>query len=143
WQAKKLYHSAGFGFPGEPPPAGRVLRVNSGIYDPLLGKTYAEIGAEARSMHKCQGMGQLLALPTPAVQSTYQLMETTLPGQMEKEESSLFDGIDSSVRGLARFTGTPSPQALTDGLHAISTAVQTARKTFETVSDDATVKPLL
>src|SRR5437867_6555704 len=56
WQPAKLYHSAGFGFPGEPQPAGRVLRVNSAVYDSLLGKTYAEIGAEARSMHKCQGM---------------------------------------------------------------------------------------
>ena len=26
WQPKKLYHSAGFGFPGEPPPSGRVKR---------------------------------------------------------------------------------------------------------------------
>ena len=66
WQPRKLYHSAGFGFPGEPPTPGRLTRVNSGGYDRLLGKTYAEIGTEARSMHKCQGMGQLLSLPAPA-----------------------------------------------------------------------------
>src|SRR6185369_15086060 len=41
WQPKKLYHSAGFGFPGEPETPGRVTRVNSGVYDRLLGKTYA------------------------------------------------------------------------------------------------------
>src|SRR5437867_7624471 len=51
WQPKKLYHSGGFGFPGEPPTPGKVTRVNSSVYDPLLGKTYAEIGSEARSMH--------------------------------------------------------------------------------------------
>src|SRR5438552_15725217 len=33
WQPKKLYHSAGFGFPGEPQAAGRITRINSGIYD--------------------------------------------------------------------------------------------------------------
>src|SRR5713226_3498064 len=77
WQPKKLYHSAGFGFPGEPATSGRITRINSGIYDPLLGKTYSEIGSEARSMHKCQGMGQLLlSLPTPAEVSSYQLVET-------------------------------------------------------------------
>src|SRR5215475_5834680 len=65
WQPKKLYQSAGFGFPGEPAATGKVTRVNSGVYDSLLGKTYAEIGSEARSMHKCQGMGQLLSLPSP------------------------------------------------------------------------------
>ena len=37
--------------------------VESDVYDPLLGRTYAEIGSEARAMHKCQGFGQLLALP--------------------------------------------------------------------------------
>src|SRR5438034_4380575 len=58
WQPKKLYQSAGFGFPGEPAAAGRIARINSALYDALLGKTYAEIGSEARSMHKCQGTGQ-------------------------------------------------------------------------------------
>src|SRR5215471_18275209 len=93
WQPRKLYQSAGFGFPGEPEATGRLARINSGVYDELLGKTYSEIGSEARSMHKCQGMGQLLALPTPASQATYRLVETTMPGQMQKEETSLFDGI--------------------------------------------------
>src|SRR4029078_6753375 len=44
WQPRKLYHSAGFGFPGEPAVPGKVTRVNSGVYDTLLGKTYSEIG---------------------------------------------------------------------------------------------------
>ena len=55
---------------------GKVTRINASVYDSLLGKTYHEIGTEARSMHKCQGMGQLLALPTPAAQFSYQLVET-------------------------------------------------------------------
>src|SRR5262245_27744837 len=93
WQPRKLYQSAGFGFPGEPQTPGRIARINAGIYDQLLGKTYAEIGTEARSMHKCQGMGQLLSLPTPASQSSYQLVETTIPGQIQKDESTLFDGV--------------------------------------------------
>src|SRR6266436_3986330 len=96
WQPKKLYHLAAFGFPGEPPPVGRVIRVNSGLYDSLLGKTYNEIGFEARSMHKCQGMGQLLSLPAPAsaFAASYQLVETTVPGEMQKDELSLFDGVE-------------------------------------------------
>src|SRR5207249_10032373 len=89
WQPKKLYHSAEFGFLGEPDTPGRITRINSGVYDPLLGKTYSEIGSEARSMHKCQGAGQLLSLPAPAAQASYQLVETTLPAQMQKDEPSL------------------------------------------------------
>jgi LmbE family N-acetylglucosaminyl deacetylase len=143
WQAKKLYHSAGFGFPGEPQTPGRLTRVNSGVYDPLLGKTYNEIGTEARSMHKCQGMGQLLALPTPASAATYQLVETTLPAQMQKDETSLFDGVDSSVTGLARYAGARVPKDLSEGLVAINTAAQAAQRAFDTSTDEATVKPIL
>src|SRR6476619_5563694 len=71
WQPRKLYFSAGggaFGAGGRggrggaagPPPAAaspsvRVTRVNTAVYDPLLGRTYAEIGFDAHSNHKCQG----------------------------------------------------------------------------------------
>jgi len=142
WQPKKLYHSAGFGFPGEPGAQGRILRVNSGLYDPLIGKTYAEIGTEARSMHKCQGMGQLLSLPTPASQASYQLVETTLPAQREKDEASLFDGVDTSLASLAAYAER-APKELTDGLAAISSAAQAAQKAFDTANDEATLTPLL
>ena len=69
WQPAKFYESGGFGFPGEPQAAGTLTRVSTAVYDPLLGKTYAEIGTEARSMHKCQGMAQLLALPGPVTRT--------------------------------------------------------------------------
>ena len=143
WQPKKLYHSAGFGFPGEPEAQGRITRINSGVYDTLLGKTYAEIGTEARSMHKCQGMGQLLSLPTPASQATYQLVETTLPAQAQKDEASLFDGVDTTVVGLAKYAGARAPKELTDGLKVIADAAQSAQKNFDTAADETTLKPLL
>src|SRR4051794_298872 len=119
WQPKKLYHLAAFGFPGEPPPTGRVTRVNTSIYDSLLGKTYNDVGAEARSMHKCQGMGQLLSLPAPptAMAASYQLVESTIPGAQQKDETSLFDGLDTGVQSLARFAAGRVPKDLNDGLN--------------------------
>ena len=62
-------------------------RSTCAVYDPLLGRTYAEIGTEARSMHKCQGMAQLLSLPGPAP-STFELVESTLPGRTAARPSS-------------------------------------------------------
>src|SRR5215218_5486991 len=67
WQPKKIYYMTAFGGPSDPnaeKPA-RTLAINLAVYDPLLGRTYNEIGTEARSMHKCQGMAQLLSLPGP------------------------------------------------------------------------------
>src|SRR5213594_3160163 len=90
WQPKKLYYLAAFGFPGEQLPQGPLARISVSVYDQLLGKTSAEIGTEARSMHKCQGMAQLLSLPAPMT-TIYQLVESTIPGQMQKDEASLFE----------------------------------------------------
>ena len=72
WQAQKFYFMTGFGFGGEQEQGGNTTRINLAVYDRLLGKTYFEIGTEARSMHKCQGMAQLLALPGP-VSTSYLL----------------------------------------------------------------------
>src|SRR4051812_724513 len=61
WQPAKVYQAAYYGmFQRDAPPSGRLVTVDANTYDPLLGKTYAEIGSEARAMHKCQGFGQLL-----------------------------------------------------------------------------------
>jgi LmbE family N-acetylglucosaminyl deacetylase len=59
WKAKKLYFSYGYGGTGmgadATPP--KLAPVNVNAYDPLLGRTYTEIGNDARTSHKCQGMG--------------------------------------------------------------------------------------
>ena len=139
WQPRKFYQSAGFGFPGEPVTPGPLTRVNSAIYDPLLGKTYAEIGTEARSMHKCQGMAQLLALPGTTGTASYRLVESAIPAQ--PDETSLFAGIDTTVGSLAKYAGATPPKPLTDGLASITAAVQAAQKAFDTQTDEATLAP--
>ncbi len=61
WQAKRVFCTE---FGGRPPAGARdVVTISTSAFDPLLGRTYSEIGLEARSMHKCQGTSQLLLLP--------------------------------------------------------------------------------
>jgi LmbE family N-acetylglucosaminyl deacetylase len=141
WQPKKFYDAAGFG-PGAAPGSARITRVDSAVYDSLLGKTYAEIGTEARSMHKCQGMAQLLALPGPSTR-LYQLVESTIPGQLQRDERSLTDGVDTAVTALTQFAGPRVPPDLVDGLAAVSSAIGTARSRFDGESDQATIEPLI
>src|ERR671937_1802359 len=136
WTPKKFYYLTGFGFAPEPETTGRTTRINLAVYDPLLGKTYAEIGTEARSMHKCQGMAQLLALPGPATTS-YRLAETTIRGAMDRDEKDLFDGIDTSIESLAQFA-EPNPQSdLTSGLALLAASVKDARGRFDREGDAA------
>jgi LmbE family N-acetylglucosaminyl deacetylase len=143
WQPKKYYWTAAFG----PPNAGdeqnaKLCRINSSIYDALIGRTYSEVGTEARSMHKCQGMAQLLALPGPSVR-TYRLVESTIPAQMQKDEKSITDGIDSSIASLAQFAGARPPKELVDGLASIATNVRAAQQRFDADNDDGAVAPLI
>ena len=121
WQPKKYYYRGNFGGPERPAGNAKLLSLNEAQYDGLLGRTWAEIGTEARSMHKCQGMAQLLSLPGPAP-SSFQLVESVLPAGIAGDEQSLFDGIDYSVAGLVRFAGARPPRELTQGLTAITTA---------------------
>jgi hypothetical protein len=144
WQARKLYYQEGFGGRGDAPAAGGqpLLRVNTDVYDPLLGQTYVEIGSEARSNHKCQGMAQLLALPGPQV-SSYRLGDTTLLGGVGRVETSLFDGIDTSIAGLTRLSAAPIPQGLRTMLAAIEREVERARAAYATQGVAAARQPIV
>ncbi|HEX6463923.1 MAG TPA: NEW3 domain-containing protein, partial [Vicinamibacterales bacterium] len=112
---------------------------------------YADIAADARSNHKCQGVGG--PPPIPGVQfggrgfggggvATYQLIDTTIPGEKDRDETSLFDGIDTSLAGIAQYAGATPPEALRNGLDAIVQQATRAQKAFNSSSDAATAEPL-
>ncbi len=92
WQVKKLYLSTRGNEPS-------TLKINTGEYDPLLGKSYRQIGSEGYGMHHSQAMGQP-KIPAGDFFSTLQLVESTIP-KIENEKS-VFDGIDTTLTGLAK-----------------------------------------
>ena len=118
------------------PSSPAAISINLASYDSLLGRTYAEIGTEARSMHKCQGMAQLLALPGPAA-TVLQLVESALPGGLTRPDRNLYDGVDFSIAGLAQFAGPRPPRELTNGLTAMAAAVLDAQKRFDAAAAGA------
>jgi LmbE family N-acetylglucosaminyl deacetylase len=134
WQPLKIYQVAFYGALGgetRAPTGIRLVPVDVDVYDPLLGRTYAEIGSEARAMHKCQGFGQLLALPG-AFTLHYMLADTTIAGQKDTEEASLTDGLDLSLRSLARFAAPNPPPDLTGRLDAVANAITDAGRRLRT-----------
>jgi hypothetical protein len=173
WQPRKLYFNAGGGVIGAggrggqraggpglaappvpsvapAPPAPRITRVNTATYDELLGRTYAEIGADAHSNHKCQGTSGLPALPGfasgrgggGAGSGQYALVDSTIPGQMQKDEASLFADIDVTLAGVAQFAGANPPEALKSGLAAVVDQAQRAKKAFDSGDDPGTAEPI-
>ena len=114
------------------PGAGRrrILPVEPRHYDPLLGKTYAEIGTEARSMHKCQGHGAAAGAARP-VGGDLSARRVDVAGQLQRDETALFDGIDTTIAGLAQFAGRAPAGELIDGWPPSRRRCRTRRKRFD------------
>ncbi len=87
WQAKRLLWNT-FNFGGNNTTRDDQFKIDCGVYNPLLGKSYGEIAAESRSRHKSQGFG------VPAQRGKSFEYFTTIKG--EKPVNDLMDGIDSS-----------------------------------------------
>jgi LmbE family N-acetylglucosaminyl deacetylase len=56
WQAKRLLWNT-FNFGGNNTTRENQFKIDCGVYNALLGKSYGEIAAESRSRHKSQGFG--------------------------------------------------------------------------------------
>ena len=91
WQAKRLLWNT-FNFGGANTTSNDQFKLDVSGYNPLIGKSYGEIGGEARSMHKSQGEGR------PRRRGTSFEYFSTLGGDTPK--NSLMDGIDISWNRL-------------------------------------------
>ncbi|HEU4890035.1 MAG TPA: PIG-L family deacetylase [Vicinamibacterales bacterium] len=127
---------------GAADPAARYATIDTSVYEPLLGCTIGEVGGVASGMHMCQGRAPLV--PPPAASGArYRLVETVLANQRDKDESSLFEGIDTSLMGLTRFAGSRQSDALVRGLAIASAHVANAIQALGTGGPSATVQPLV
>ena len=87
WKAKRLLWNS-FNFGSTNTTSEDQFKIDIGGYNALLGKSYGELGAEARTMHKCQGEGR----PRRRGQSIEYF--STLNGSTPK--NSLMDDVDIS-----------------------------------------------
>ena len=113
--------------PGAAPadPNAHFATIDTNVYEPLLGCTIAEVGGVASGMHMCQGRAPLV--PAPGLSGArYRLVETVLASQRDKDETSLFEGVDTSLMGLSRFAGAKQSDALVRGLAIASAHVAAA-----------------
>jgi LmbE family N-acetylglucosaminyl deacetylase len=92
WQVKKLYRSV------RPDEKGAV-KIDTGVYDPMLGASYRQVAAAGLSFQRSQGSGGRLVASGPAI-SAVELVKSGLPPSTGPE-LGLFDSLDTSLRGLA------------------------------------------
>jgi LmbE family N-acetylglucosaminyl deacetylase len=117
WKVLKFYRRQGFRAAGEP-----QLRVNTGIFDHVIGRSYFEIAMEARSQHRSQEQGVL------------ELRGDQFSGLnrvgSETPETGLFDGLDVSLRGYPALVGMQDT-VLQPHLNEMASAVEEARSKLD------------
>lgn len=57
WKTRRMFHNSTARFFNPNADLSHLIKLDVGGYNPLLGKSYGELAAESRSMHKSQGFG--------------------------------------------------------------------------------------
>jgi LmbE family N-acetylglucosaminyl deacetylase len=146
WQAKKLYV-------GNPPrmfQGGNVadedytVKLNIGEYSPLLGMSYTQFALEGLAHQTSQGTGGIRVPPGPRY-TYYKLTDSAPDKPTGTHEQDFFDGIDTSLVGLAKVIGEQEGDApfLAPALASITKHIEEANKLFSLQDPAACAPPLL
>lgn len=127
WQALKQYARLPFFGPDKERLTVNV-EVPEGAYDPLLGFTYAQVAREGLGYQKSQngGTGIPAAGPFP---SPYHRFASKLPSQAREE--TFFDGIDTSLQGIASLARGGDAGFLAVALRSIGADIDKAMAQFD------------
>lgn len=102
WQVLKVYGRI-FG-----QTQGARAEFDVGVFDPVLGRSYAELAADGRSRHRSQDFGMIQARGAQ-VRSFPRLQSA---GAVPEVERSLFTGLDVSLTGAAQLAAKDGAQLL-------------------------------
>lgn len=137
WQSKRLLWNTNSWFFADPKEfkTDTLLKIDVGAYNQLLGKSYTEIAAESRSMHKSQGFGA-----SGARGSSLEYLQHTKGAKATKD---IFEDIDltwSRIEGGIKINAQlnkvyqsynpQNPSASIDGLLEARTSMQNLPSTY-------------
>ena len=145
WQAKKLYlgNPPGMFQRGAVADEDYTIKMNIGEYNPLLGMSYTQFALEGLAHQTSQGTGGIRVPPGPRY-TYYKLTDSTLP-KPSGHEADFFDGIDTSLVGLATRLGAEETKVpfLRPALESLQKHVDDAHKLFSMQNPSACVLPLV
>jgi len=112
WQPKKVYVGNVCGFMATTcGDENWTIKLNTGEEDPLLGMSYVQFAIEGLRHQKSQGLGDI-HFPGGPRSAFYKLVDSVLPKTTDANghEKDLFDGIDTTLPGLAARIGDDEKQ---------------------------------
>ena len=108
WQPKKLYIGNVCGFGASSCDAGNyTVKLNTGKDDPLLGESYVQFAIEGLRHQQSQALGGV-SVPKGDRFAYYKLVDSVVDSPKDKDghEQDFFDGIDTTLPGLASRLGS-------------------------------------
>ncbi len=133
WQPLKLYMG------GVRENEDWTLRVDTGVYDPVLGESYQTFSRLGLSFQRSQNGGLFSAQPGPSV-SYYKRLQSIV--DTPAKESSFFDGIDTTIPGIYKALRKTAPAGAEAALQAIDREIKSAIQSFKMVEPSASTPAL-
>jgi LmbE family N-acetylglucosaminyl deacetylase len=131
WKVRKVYMRANPRSTDNPP----TLRLNSGTFDPLIGRSYFEIAVEGRSLHRTQDQGGIEAAgPRFSGVRLINGVET-----WKGPDTDLFTGLDTSIDAIGEGISDP---AFADALSKLEAAAAKALADFDAITPRKTIPAL-
>lgn len=143
WQAKKLYIGNVCGFMASTcAEETYTVKLNTGESNPALGMTYIQFAMEGLRHQLSQGAGAWSIDAGPHF-AYYKLVDSVMGASKSAHEQDFFDGIDTSLPGLASRLGNEAAKApfLRPGLVEIAEQLDDISARAEKSTDSA-VEPL-
>jgi len=139
WTPLKDYARAPFGRRGGADPLSVNVEIPEGKYDPLLGMSYVQLSREGLGFQKSQNGGSSIP-EAGSVSAAYHRFASLV--KVAEKERTLFDGIDTSLQGIATLAGEGDHEFLSQGLEGINRAVEEAMAKFSAVKPEETAPAL-
>lgn len=139
WAPLKDYARVPFSRRGGASTLAVNVQIPEGDYDPVLGSSYVQIAREGLGYQKSQNGGS--SIPNAGQLLSGYHRYGSLVSASEKEES-FFDGIDTSLMGIAALAPTGDSAFLKDGLTHLNAAVEEAMAQFSAVHPERSAPAL-
>ena len=135
WSAAKLYHSVRFRGPasGEAP-----LTIDTGTFDPLLGRSYHQLAMESRSKHRSQEMGASQSLGDRT--TGLRLVQSRVGGL--NSDAGIFARVDTTLAGLVDLLPAAAAPAVGRAIATYRLAIQEAGESLDAVRPSRAAAPL-
>lgn len=116
------------------------ISVPQGTYDPLLGRSYAQVSREGLAYQKSQNGGGTIPAAGP-ITSDYHRVAARV--DVKEKEESFFDGIDISLIGIASLASDSAKAPfLRDSLATINRDVEAALGLLSVLAPEKSAPPL-